>query len=318
MKGVSRYRGSYHWLGAMALITSASLLAAACGNDDDDEPASPAKEPAAFECDSAEKDGWETCQDDKVLWCHGESHAGGTEGAHFHTGVDCAADGKTCVVIDADEHLAGCLDGGSSCTTGESKCEGNAALVCVGGKWASRNCGTAATCELEGGHAHCHGKECGGHGHLHEGTCHCDPGFIVDPTDATLCISEKPFPEMVCETYVGATPEAVTATADPEAAHLHLGERLRVTLDGATATKAHFDAEKPGSYVVFLSVAGVLQGATVEGASITDATSKAGANPNCSSELVEHWHLTVAAAGEVQLDFAPASTVDLIVLHKPE
>ena len=31
--------------------------------------------------------------------------------------------------------------------------------------------------------------ECSGRGHLHGGTCHCDPGFQVDPNDSTKCVS---------------------------------------------------------------------------------------------------------------------------------
>ena len=33
------------------------------------------------------------------------------------------------------------------------------------------------------------GPECSGRGHLHGGTCHCDPGFRVDPNDSTKCVS---------------------------------------------------------------------------------------------------------------------------------
>ncbi|WP_181197578.1 hypothetical protein [Enhygromyxa salina] len=33
-------------------------------------------------------------------------------------------------------------------------------------------------------------EECGGHGHLHDGHCHCDPGYELDPEDPTQCIPE--------------------------------------------------------------------------------------------------------------------------------
>ncbi len=32
--------------------------------------------------------------------------------------------------------------------------------------------------------------ECGGHGHLHGSSCHCDSGYEVDPFDSTRCIPE--------------------------------------------------------------------------------------------------------------------------------
>jgi hypothetical protein len=30
--------------------------------------------------------------------------------------------------------------------------------------------------------------ECGGHGHLHGATCHCDPGYRLDPIDPRSCV----------------------------------------------------------------------------------------------------------------------------------
>lgn len=30
--------------------------------------------------------------------------------------------------------------------------------------------------------------ECGGHGHLHGATCHCDPGYRLDPMNPRNCI----------------------------------------------------------------------------------------------------------------------------------
>lgn len=30
--------------------------------------------------------------------------------------------------------------------------------------------------------------ECGGHGHLHGSTCHCDAGYQVDPQNPANCI----------------------------------------------------------------------------------------------------------------------------------
>ncbi len=30
--------------------------------------------------------------------------------------------------------------------------------------------------------------ECGGHGHMHGNTCHCDPGYRLDPDNPALCI----------------------------------------------------------------------------------------------------------------------------------
>ena len=31
---------------------------------------------------------------------------------------------------------------------------------------------------------------CGGHGHPHGGACHCNPGYVVDPSDETNCLPE--------------------------------------------------------------------------------------------------------------------------------
>jgi hypothetical protein len=31
---------------------------------------------------------------------------------------------------------------------------------------------------------------CGGHGHLHGNTCHCDPGYMLDPTNPANCIPQ--------------------------------------------------------------------------------------------------------------------------------
>jgi hypothetical protein len=32
--------------------------------------------------------------------------------------------------------------------------------------------------------------ECGGHGHLHGSTCHCDPGYRLDPTNPRNCVPQ--------------------------------------------------------------------------------------------------------------------------------
>jgi hypothetical protein len=37
--------------------------------------------------------------------------------------------------------------------------------------------------------------ECSGHGHLHGNTCHCDPGYTLDPNDSGRCVSSTPEPE---------------------------------------------------------------------------------------------------------------------------
>lgn len=32
-------------------------------------------------------------------------------------------------------------------------------------------------------------EECGGHGHEHDGQCHCDDGYMIDPQDPLRCVS---------------------------------------------------------------------------------------------------------------------------------
>jgi hypothetical protein len=53
-------------------------------------------------------------------------------------------------------------------------------------------CGTAKECHIDDSEAHCEEKssECGGHGHLHNGECHCDTGYKLDPNDNKKCIPE--------------------------------------------------------------------------------------------------------------------------------
>jgi hypothetical protein len=227
-----------------------------------------------------------------------------------------------CVVIDAAEHVAACADPKSKCSADDApRCDDNTAFNCHEGRWAERNCGTAATCEVDGGEAHCHAKapaECGGHGHLHGDECHCDEGYELASDDPKVCVSDKPFPEAACEAYQGAEAEPLTAGSDPEAAHLHHGERIALKLDPAAKTRAHFDAESAGVHVIFLSAAGILQGASQDGAGVADASSKAGPNPSCPTAIGEHWHLDLDEPGEVVLEFAAAESVELLILEKPE
>ncbi len=42
-------------------------------------------------------------------------------------------------------------------------------------------------------------EECGGHGHMHNGECHCDEGYKVDPDDNTQCIKDEEEKAWECE-----------------------------------------------------------------------------------------------------------------------
>jgi hypothetical protein len=153
---------------------------------------------------------------------------------------------------------------------------------------------------------------------LHGDECHCDEGYELASDDPKLCVSDKPFPEAACEAYEGAEAEQLTAGSDPEAAHLHLGERIALKLDPAAKTWAHFDAEAAGPHVIFLSAAGILAGASRDGVAVTDAASKAGPNPSCPTAIGEHWQLDLDEPGEVVLEFAAAESVELLILLKRE
>ncbi|MCB9644667.1 MAG: hypothetical protein H6728_16455 [Myxococcales bacterium] len=141
----------------------------------------------AFPCKKA-NNGWERCYEGKIQYCHAESDTDG----HAHFGQDCAAQGLVCEVVGTND--AACVDKTKSCQGSEAKCESNTAYNCVNGSFALEPCGTAKTCEVESGKAHCHSnvEECGGHGHIHDGEtqCECETGYKLDPSDATKCIAE--------------------------------------------------------------------------------------------------------------------------------
>lgn len=152
-------------------LTLAALAVVACDGDDEGDAATGGSgSDAAWECTDPAQDGWQQCDGTTIAMCHSDAEGDG----HFHSGADCSAWGSefSCVIVDEDEHFAGCLDGDSSCEAGEVKCEENTAYNCVDGKWALSPCGTAQTCELEGDHAHCHGEE--GHDDHDHGTGHDD------------------------------------------------------------------------------------------------------------------------------------------------
>jgi hypothetical protein len=327
-------------LPALGLVASlawaAGTILAGCSDDDDDDGAGNTGNTGGtgadedvivgeFECEDG-RDGWEMCVNDEVRYCHI------VEGMdpHFHGGIDCASDGLTCVVND--EHEAACVDPNTSCNEGEFKCEDNTAYNCVDGNWAMRACGTAAECHEEEDEAHCHahedegGEECGGHGHLDGDECHCDEFYEVDADDATVCILADP-PGLACDAYHNHGPHAATA-ADSAAgslnpdAHAELLERIDVTLLEGQQSFIHFPVTETGDYVVMMSAADVLVGvADAEGTLLTTADDKAGANPQCDTELVEHWHAHLEYTGDGTdpvphvLEFNPTddNTVSLVI-----
>lgn len=223
------------------------LFAVNCSDDDSNETT------GFGEC-TTERDGWEQCSDNKIQYCHIVT---GMD-PHFHWGTDCEAQGLTCVNIN-NQGSAACVDPAQSCTTADERCENNTAYFCVEGSLAIDACGTAATCHDDEGTPHCEEKtdECSGHGHLHDGTCHCDDGYSVDPNDATKCVADEDFETTSCNLFATtATDESVvTAFEDFSQAHADLDTLYKITLPDNQASYLHFPVMETGTYTIMLSEA---------------------------------------------------------------
>lgn len=285
------------------LVTLFSLIltvtAAACGSDSED--VSPSADAggadstvdagASWECE-ASRNGWERCNDNRVQYCHIVT---GMD-PHFHWGADCVSLGLTCVEVDGSN--AACVDNNTPCTVADERCAENVAYFCVGGKLAQEPCGTARECHDTSGTPRCEDKstECGGNGHLDAGACVCDSGYVVDPDNATNCISEVGFPQLACNDFAGsATPEAaVSDFASFEDAHVELDQPYQIALPANAAGYVHFPVTRSGEYVVFLSDAGVFDALmNRNGQDLSPSASGGVANAKCADSIKDHWHASL-------------------------
>lgn len=245
---------------------------------------------------TAERADWKQCQDGKIQVCH---IVAGMD-PHFHWGTDCAALGLSCVNID-QQGKAACVDTSKTCSAADEKCDQNTAYFCVEGQLGQQPCGTGADCHASAGEApHCEdkGSECSGHGHLEDGTCHCDSGYKVDPSDATSCVSEVDFEALACTEFAGAAQAAslVEAFADFDNAHVELDTPYQVTLPDGKASYVHFEVDKTGEYVIFLGEAGVFDSFMHRD---NKDVAPAGGVPNgkCATEIKDHWHADLTMDG---------------------
>lgn len=164
---------------ALAAVLAAALMAlGGCGKRSGAQD---------FEC-TLERAGWAQCRGAQIQYCHIVAGMA----PHFHWGQDCGAAGYTCLELGRGEAV--CLDMARSCTALEHHCRDNIANNCLAGFMSVTPCGSAKHCHEENGKALCEGGagECGGHGHLESGRCHCDNGWKEDPHDPANCIEDLP------------------------------------------------------------------------------------------------------------------------------
>lgn len=255
---------------------------------------------------TGERDGWEKCENNRIQWCHVLE---GME-PHFHEGQNCEALGLTCIenTHEHDGHTryeAFCVDESVTCEAGEFACVENTAQNCIDGVMALLPCGTKhcheeadeAVCEQEGE------EECGGHGHLHEGVCHCDENYEVDPNDPTNCIALLSFPEMACQIFADHKDDIpadhhLDATDTKPGAHAHLDELMAVHLFAANTTNyVHFPVLETGEYVLFLDTAGVVASFYDKAGEEVPFTNP-GPNGFCAEALVDHFHISATYPGD--------------------
>ena len=130
-----------------AISVTCALLLLSCGPE---EKTSPPDE-SAWECTEA-RDGWERCDEDSVIWCHGGAHGSFSEG-HFHEGASCGADALECVELD--DRTAACLDSSETCEPGWAECQDREARNCVQGAIASKRCSLTQSCQMLDSGARC-------------------------------------------------------------------------------------------------------------------------------------------------------------------
>lgn len=288
-----------------------TLLLSACGNGDGNQDVDGDTDGDTDtitwdgEC-TDERDGWEKCESNRVKWCHI------LEGMnpHFHEGLNCEALGLTCVehVHEHDGHTdyeAFCVDESMTCEEGQFACVENTAQNCVNGAMALEPCGTKE-CHTEGDEAICEqagDEECGGHGHLHDGECHCDEGYEVDIDDETKCVATLSFPELACQIFEDhadniSADHHLDATDERPGPHAHLDELMEVHLLSANASNyIHFPVLESGEYVMFLDTAGVAKKFYDKDGEEVQFTNP-GANSFCTDSLVDHFHISAVYTGD--------------------
>ncbi|MBU0551432.1 hypothetical protein KJ940_08045 [Myxococcota bacterium] len=284
------------------------LLLPALGCEDDGSEARPdaAISAPTWSCD-AEHDGWSRCEGGAAQYCH---IVEGME-PHFHVGADCQQLSLDCVQLE--EGRAVCADPNSACQAGEFKCgaegsaEENTAFNCVEGRWAIQPCGTAKVCHEEADEAHCEaisGLECGGFGHLHDGECHCETGYILDEHDPMICVPSQPFPELACAQFGDAHQHEATLAdthegAFDEAHHGPQDEPIHITPLAEGLGYLHFPAFVSGEHALFLSRADALDGVTnKDGVEVT----LSGGDPVsvCEAAIPQHYHLALTKPADVE------------------
>ena len=258
-----------------------------CGGDDNSED-----EGYSWTCEDS-TDGWEKCSDNKIQYCHI------VEGMdpHFHWSDDCDSKGYKCVEVAEGDAI--CVDESAACSAGEFSCDSdtNTAYNCVDGHKSVESCGSSKHCHEEDGAAICEETEegeCGGHGHLHDGECHCDEGYEIDPDNSENCIESVSFPELACNQFQNGEEEDVVAVQsfdEMSEAHADLDVPVHVTLVAGSENYIHFPVEKKGIYVMFLDKADIFDSAYDKSQNEL-LVSGGTANGMCSDVLADHWHIT--------------------------
>ena len=338
-------------LAGVIALSTAAMAAVACGSDDEGSDGASgaagssgssgaagssgssgaAGSSSSWQCDADHAD-WEQCEDNKVQYCHIVS---GMD-PHFHWGMDCEAQGYECYDDGAGD--ATCVDMSQECTAGEFRCEDNTAYNCIDGHLGIEPCGTAKHCHEEADAAHCEeaGDECDGHGHVHDGECHCEDGYEQDPEDPLSCIASVPFPQLACDQFQSGTVEqkqVATTFADVFSADTHadLDVPVEVALPDQEASYIHFAVTETGDYVLFFDTAGAFEtvlprGDATPGTPVSPPPSGGTPNGKCETVLTEHWHATLEYDGDGSgpvpyvIEFKPGSpqTVKFIVKYHEE
>jgi uncharacterized protein YceK len=273
------------------------------------------------------RENWKQCKDGKVQWCHVLDKSD----AHFHWSHECDLQGLSCVNID-NKGKAACVDETKSCTAADEKCDNNTAYFCVNGKLGQEPCGTAKVCHHEKGKApHCVKKsvECGGHGHIHGDSCHCDKGYKQDPGDKKNCIAEVGFPQQSCVLF-GKTATKKTLVEDFSKfkdAHAEHDTVYEVTLPDNKPAYVHFPVKATGNYVIFLSHTDVFDSFVHRN---RKEVSSSGGKPNgkCADTIKDHWHGKLTLDGDKDVEKVPyivrfkavtgGKTIQFMLRHKPE
>jgi len=250
-----------------SLIAGSLVGLSACDDDGDDTGTGGTGTggTAAWDC-TPDKNGWTQCTAaNQVQICHND---------HFHTEMDCAAAGFTCHEHEQGEAI--CVDESSTCTDGEHQCQDNNAYNCHDGHWGIEICGTA-DCHDHADAAHCEGGGTGGYGGGHS------------------------FPEEACHEFEDGTPHEVTAVetfSEFPNCHMDRDVPIHITVPDNATSYCHFPVTETGDYVVFMGTADAFE--TIhhrENGAISPTPTDEGANGECSSVLVEHYHATLEMDG---------------------